>query len=252
MLIPAFYVSVTGRDYAQFISILSWYTMYCFGKMGASKDDYVSGFNTLKHYYNDLFHYDAEQPHWAKVSLGALLEKIQKFFDMKNLTDEHIAEIGNLLYGFETNDKSDFERKYFEYCTSKILQECYPNKIYDAVYDLMNHQEYESAILAAFKFLDSHLQTLLNVDANRYYGEDLINHAFSPNSGVLQVQGHSNEQTGVRNFFSGANALLRNPSAHRFVKYSYTTAAAIVAMVDMMAELASRIKENRNSNPKGM
>ena len=45
---------------------------------------------------------------------------------MKNLTDERITEIGNLLYDFETNDKLDFERKYFEYFISKILEECYP------------------------------------------------------------------------------------------------------------------------------
>ena len=249
MLIPAFYVSVIGRDYARFISILSWFMMYCFGNMGTSKDDYVSGFNSLKHWYHDLFYYDEEQPHWAKISLGALLEKIQKLIDMRNLTDEHIAEIGNLLNDFDKNDKLDFERKYFEYCISKILEECYPKNLYEAVSDLMNHREYESAILAAFKFLDSHLQTLLNLDANRYYGEDLINYAFSPNTGVLQVQGHFNEQIGIRNFFSGVNAMFRNPSAHRFVKYNGTTAEVIIAMVAMMANLADKIKENTGNKP---
>ena len=250
MLIPDFYISLSSRDYARFISTLSWFRMYCVGNMGTNKNDYVSGFNSLKQLYDDLFYYEEEQPYWAKISASALLEKIQKILDMKHLTDERIAEISNLLYDFETNSISDFELKYFEYQTSKIMEECYPKKLYETVCDLMNHREYESAILAAFKFLDSHLQTLLNVDGNRYYGEDLINYVFSPNSGVLQLQGHPNEQIGIRNFFSGANAIFRNPSAHRFVEYNRTTAEAIVAMVAMMANLASRIKENMKSGKK--
>ena len=250
MLIPDFHVSVQARDYSRFISTLSWFRMYCVGSMGTDKNDYVTGFNSLKHYYDDLFYYEEEQPYWAKTGFGAILEKIQKILDMKYLNDERIAEIGDLLYVFETNDELGFSRKYFEYQRSKIVEEYYPSKLCDAVYDLMNHGEYESAVLAAFKFLDSHLQTLLNVDGKRYYGEDLINYVFSPNSGVLQLQGHPNEQIGIRNFFSGANAIFRNPSAHRFVEYNSTTAEAIVVTVAMLANLASRIKENMNSNMK--
>lgn len=80
--------------------------------------------------------------------------------------------------------------------------------------------------------------------SNEYYGEELINFAFSPKSGALQLQSHPNEQNGIRNFFSGANAIFRNPSAHRFVDYDDKTAEAIIAMVAMMANLASEIKEN--------
>lgn len=248
MLISDFQISVIGRDYARFISSLSWFRMYCVGSVSTNKDDYVSGFNSLKHYYDDLFYDEEEEPFWVKHSASAVFEKIQRILENNRFTEDHIAEMGNLLYDFETNDLSDFEWKYFQYQRSKILEEYYPKKLYDAVHELMNHNQYESAVLAAFKFLDSHLQTLLSIDANRYYGEDLINYAFSPNSGVLQLQGHPNEQIGIRNFHSGANAIFRNPSAHRFVEYNSTTAEAIIAMVAMMANLASRIKENMDSN----
>lgn len=164
------------------------------------------------------------------------------------LTDDHLDKIGNFLYSFEIKDELGFRRKCFELQISKIREEYYPIKLCDVVDDLMDHRQYESAILAAFKFLDSHLQALLNVDANHYYGEDLVNYAFSPNSGVLQLQSHPSEQAGIRNFFSGANAIFRNPSAHKFIEYDSKTTEVIVAMVAMMSNVASRIKENMDSN----
>ena len=90
------------------------------------------------------------------------------------------------------------------------------------------------------------MQKLLGLSSHEIYGEDLINKAFAPNTGLLQLDTNPNEQIGLRNFVSGANAIFRNPSAHRFMQFENFEAATIVAMVAVMARIANQLaKKNQ-------
>ena len=115
---------------------------------------------------------------------------------------------------------------------------------------LLENEQYSEAVLNAFKYLDKHLQTLLDITDSNVYGEELINKAFAPSSGSFQLDTHANEQIGLRNFFSGANALFRNPTAHRFTNFREEIGTAIIVMVGMMAQIATDISKNRKAGHK--
>jgi uncharacterized protein (TIGR02391 family) len=145
--------------------------------------------------------------------------------------------------------KAEHERKFqIDVLSLRLRSDAkihYPDELVELTYELMKSEEYESAVLAAFKFIDSHLQTTIGCDPHEYYGEKLINYAFSTEKGKLLFSHHTSEQSGIRNFFSGANAIFRNPLAHRLIYLDEKTARAIIAMIAMMTDLITKIhREN--------
>jgi uncharacterized protein (TIGR02391 family) len=246
MFLPSYEAYVMTDEYANFISLLVWFRMYCVGEMGETKNDYADGFKSLKDAYDSLYWGDVP-PEWIDRDIKKVFEKGQSILSKKRFTKTQIDELGSILYDFENNKESNFRHAYLEYRLLREAKHQYPQELVNAVYDLMEAEQYEAAIFAAFKFLDGHIQKLLDVSPHDFYGESLINAAFAQNTGLLQLKTTSNEQIGIRNFYSGANALFRNPSAHRFIKYDLETAGMAIAMVAMMAEMVTRIHKNRNA-----
>jgi len=247
MFLPSYEAYVMTDEYAGFISSLVWFRMYCVGKMGKSKKDYADGFNSLKDTYDNLYWKDTP-PVWIDRGIKKVFEKIQSILSGRRLTTDQIAELGSILYDFENNQEKKFRHAYLEYRLLREAKKQYPSELVNAVYDLMEAEQYEAAIFAAFKFLDGHIQKLLKVSPHDFYGEGLVNMAFAQNTGLLQLKTTSNEQMGIRNFYSGANALFRNPSAHRFVKYDLETAGMVIAMVAMMTEMATKVHKINNAS----
>lgn len=228
--------------YAGFCSALTWHRMYCTGRFGQKKQDYVDGFRNLFDAYEHLWDVDDEKPpDWQLQPLTNLFEAIRKVLNSKRITTEQVDRIGTLISEFQYNDERTLKANYVKAQVHEDLMRGYPKELYEAVYGLLDSENTDEAIVTAFKFLDSHLQKLLGLTPFQYYGEDLINYAFAPKSGVLQLCADPNEQVGLRNFFSGANAIFRNPPAHRFIKHDLFFAASIVAMVSAMAHMATEI-----------
>jgi hypothetical protein len=243
--------------YSEFISSLTWFRMYCAGNMGKSKADYLKGFNSLKGSYEELYVYDEEEEKKSLLKWNIhfqhfqkALEKIEKILSGVRLTDAKVHEISSLLWEFESKHEKDFRKSFFEKERRYFAKSNYSTELFNVVDNLLDNGENEEAVLTAFKFLDSHLQKILSVQPHQLHGEDLINHAFAPNSGVLQLGTHPNEQVGLRNFFSGANAVFRNPAAHRFTNYEDFTGETIVAMTAMMARFASELAKKKKANEK--
>jgi hypothetical protein len=76
-------------------------------------------------------------------------------------------------------------------------------------------------------------------------GTQLANFAFSPTKGPLAKQlGHSpSEKEGLRELYSGAFKLFRNPTAHGVVEYSAAEGKAIIGLVDLLLRLLKRVEE---------
>lgn len=246
MLISHFSALALAEDYSGFVSVLSDFRICCAEKR-QRKAVYIKKYNKLKDYYNGLFP-KKDRRYWMD-DIDTLFRKMEKALSVKRITDDNISEISNLLKNLQ-QIIDDNDSEYLDFLIKKDIMHTYSDGLYQATYTLMENYECESAVFAAFKYLDSHLKSLLGVKSKEYYGEELINFAFSLKSGMLQLNSHANEQNGIRNFFSGANAVFRNPSAHRFVEYDDETAEAIIAMVSMMANLATEIKENAKINRK--
>lgn len=240
------------------MSTVTWFRMYCAGRFGSNKADYLKGFGSLKSNYERLYEYD-ENKDALKWNIQLqffqhLVEKIEKILKANRISDSQLHQIRDLLWEFESEHEKDFRKAFFEKERELLTNSDYPSELFNSVVNLLDHGENEEAVLTAFKFLDKHIQKLLSVQSHQFYGEDLVNYAFAPNSGILQLGTHPNEQVGLRNFFSGANALFRNPSAHRFMHYDDFTGDAIIAMIAMMAnfvsELAKTKKKEQEQIPK--
>lgn len=245
-LIPHYHAYCLSDEYADFIGTLTWYRMYCACKVSETKRDYQNGYKNLETRINDL-KYTNEIPSYVFRAADKLLEDIGKILRKRNFDSGSLAQIGDLLYEFETNTESKFREHFLETALDGIGGRYYTESLFKKVQQLFDTGANDSIITESFKFLDKRLQDLLQLSTHESYGEDLIKRAFAPNTGSLQLNTHSNEQTGIRNFYSGANALFRNPSAHRslfsgddalFPGESDEFAAAIFSMIDIMSRMA--------------
>lgn len=248
MLLLDFMAYGTADLYIDFINTLSWFRMYCVGGMEDNKADYVEGFQALEESYKALWFDDEEEKNFSKYipsEFSIVLEKTRGFFAKKSLNEKQINDVGNILYDFLNKGEKSFRKRYFDFKIIADTKYDYSPELFHAVKDLLDDDHNDEAVLNAFKFLDSFLQNLLQLSPHDYHGEELINKAFAPNIGNLQLNTHPNEQVGLRNFFSGANAIFRNPSAHRFMRFENFDAAAIVAMVAVMARLAEQISKKK-------
>jgi uncharacterized protein (TIGR02391 family) len=243
MLLQDYNIEYVLERYVRFSSELTWFRMYCAGKMGKDKSDYIKGFESIKSDFEDLYEFhDKKRIRGWKEKLGSkLISDLELIIKVKRLTDSHISKMSTIIWDFQNGSENDFRTGFLDEEIKHLSKSEYPDELYIAVNRLVDTGANEEAVLQAFKFLDSHIQKLLSIPPHKIYGEELVNHVFSPSSGVLQLETHQNEQIGLRNFFSGANALFRNPAAHRFMDYDDFDTGAIIAMVAMMANLASKL-----------
>ena len=216
--------------------------------MGKNRQDYLDGFQELKRHYCGTIIYGIEDLPFDSTlkEFKVVLERIEDILGTEDLADEHIDRIGLLLQRFETEREGKLMCEFLNQRTSDMASRFYSPSLYETIAGLMDSQEYDAAILESFKYLEKRLQTLLALSPTEYYGENLINYAFAPNSGQLQLNTNENEQRGLRNLFSGINALFRNPAAHRslfegdmpiFPEKKDNFASLVIAMVRVMSEL---------------
>jgi uncharacterized protein (TIGR02391 family) len=102
---------------------------------------------------------------------------------------------------------------------------------------------FDEAVRSAFVLLEERLRK--SVGEERMTGTQLANFAFSPSKGPLAEQlGHSpSEKEGLRELYSGAFKLFRNPTAHGVVEYSAAEGKTIIGLVDLLLRLLKRVED---------
>lgn len=137
------------------------------------------------------------------------------------LTDKEIDQIRRAL-----EDQAGFDEELMRRCGH-----------------LIHLGAFDEAVRSAFVLLEERLRKSVNEE--RMTGTQLANTAFGPAKGPLAQQlGHSrSEKEGLRELYSGAFKLFRNPTAHGVVEYSAAEGKAIISLVDLLLRILKRAEE---------
>jgi uncharacterized protein (TIGR02391 family) len=102
---------------------------------------------------------------------------------------------------------------------------------------------FDEAVRSAFVLLEERLRNSVNQE--HMTGTQLANYAFNPKEGPLsnQLGYSSSEKEGLREIYSGAFKLFRNPTAHGVVEYSAAEGKSIIGLVDLLLKLIKRAEE---------
>lgn len=239
-----------ASDFSDFTSKLSLFALFCYAKQGTTQHDYVTAFKNVKESLNSLTEF-RKLSDWTMKPVSDLFKKIDKVLSSKTISDAGPIEIYKLVKTFLDNEiftqlPEGFKHHFLEEAIAGDAKEYYSEGLFRAIGDSLEVGNYDGAVLDAFKYLDESLRELTRIDSLQIYGEELVNKIFSPNSGLLQLNTHPNEQVGLRNWFSGANAIFRNPLAHRFVHLDEKKAFSAIAMIALMLKIAAELAESNN------
>jgi len=108
---------------------------------------------------------------------------------------------------------------------------------------LIHLGRFDEAVRSAFVLLEERLRKAVGEEGMT--GTQLANYAFNPERGPLAKHlGHTPaEREGLRELYSGAFKLFRNPTAHGVVGYSPAEGRAIIGLVDLMLKMLKRVEE---------
>jgi len=108
---------------------------------------------------------------------------------------------------------------------------------------LIHLGRFDEAVRSAFVLLEERLRKAVGEEGMT--GTQLANYAFNPERGPLAKHlGHTlAEREGLRELYSGAFKLFRNPTAHGVVGYSPAEGRAIIGLVDLMLKMLKRVEE---------
>jgi uncharacterized protein (TIGR02391 family) len=115
-----------------------------------------------------------------------------------------------------------------------LMQRCGP---------LIHMGRFDEAVRSAFVLLEERLRKAVNEEGMS--GTQLANFAFSPTKGPLAKHLGSDqaEREGLRELYSGAFKLFRNPTAHGVVGYTAAEGKAIIGLVDLLIKMLKRAEE---------
>lgn len=116
----------------------------------------------------------------------------------------------------------------------ELLRRCGP---------LIHMGKFDEAVRSAFVLLEERLRKAVQEEGMT--GTQLANHAFNPQKGPLakHLGQTQSEREGLRELYSGAFKLFRNPTAHGVVGYSAAEGKAIIGLVDLMLKMLKRAEE---------
>jgi uncharacterized protein (TIGR02391 family) len=117
---------------------------------------------------------------------------------------------------------------------SELLQQCST---------LLHLAKFDEAIRSAFILLEQRLRK--SVGQEGMTGTNLANYAFNAESGPLsrQLARNKQERDGLRELYSGAFKLFRNPTAHSLVGNSSAEAKSIIGLVNLLLIFLDRVDE---------
>lgn len=111
-----------------------------------------------------------------------------------------------------------------------LLERCGP---------LIHMGKFDEAVRSAFALLEDRLRAAINKDGMS--GTNMANHAFNA-EGVLakRLRHTKNERDGLRELYSGAFKLFRNPTAHGVVGYGEAEGKSIIGLVNLLLIILDR------------
>jgi uncharacterized protein (TIGR02391 family) len=113
----------------------------------------------------------------------------------------------------------------------------------DCVELLRDRKYYIDAIRRASVVLETRLREAIGgTGAGMQYGAALVHYALDKDSGRLIISEHPTEQDGVHALFSGAFAFVRNPPAHKKLKYTEVEAWQVISLIDYLLSLLRQAK----------
>lgn len=103
--------------------------------------------------------------------------------------------------------------------------------------------KYDEAVRNAFILLEERLRTAAGKEKENMTGTQLANFAFGAANGPLaKILGNNdNEKEGLREIYSGAFKLFRNPTAHGVVGYDRIEGKSIIGFVNLLLRLLDKI-----------
>jgi uncharacterized protein (TIGR02391 family) len=108
---------------------------------------------------------------------------------------------------------------------------------------LLHLGAYDEAVRSAFVLLEERLREMLGEESMT--GANLANAAFNTKDGPLSKHLGKNisEREGLRELYSGAFKVFRNPSAHSAVGYDSSDGKEIVSLVNLLLRILKRAEE---------
>jgi len=111
--------------------------------------------------------------------------------------------------------------------------------------DLIHLGSFDEAVRSAFVLLEERLRKTVPEDKKGLTGTSLAGYAFNANDGPLakHLGRNQSEREGLRELYSGAFKLFRNPTAHGIVGYSAAEGKAIISLVNLLLIFLDRVEE---------
>jgi uncharacterized protein (TIGR02391 family) len=200
------------NGYCDFLGLIVRYEVYCTMARGETREDYLSRVEHVEREHYQLI----EGLSFIEVAIvrGAI-DRLKRVIAASSVSVRDVAAgCEEIFREFLFVRENEYRAGYLAACAKRVASEIYSKHLMFAVMGDLESGKYDAAIQAAFKVLDAHLQRILALPPSEH-GESLINKAFAPDGGGLKLGGDQNEQRGLRNFASGANAVFRNAVAHR-------------------------------------
>jgi uncharacterized protein (TIGR02391 family) len=107
-------------------------------------------------------------------------------------------------------------------------------------FSLLNEGQFESAVLQAFKTIETRIREKINATPEEY-GVKLIRRAFNPESGPLaDYELPKAEREAFCNYIAGAFGFYKNPCSHRDIELDFISAFdRIVVASDLLKAIES-------------
>ncbi len=132
----------------------------------------------------------------------------------------------------------EFRRVVKEYA---LMPETYVHPlIVKKSFSLLNDGQFESAVLQAFKTIETRIRERINATQEEY-GVKLIRKAFNPESGSLSdYELPKAEREAFSNYIAGAFGFYKNPCSHRDIELDFISAFdRIVVASDLLKAIES-------------
>ncbi len=143
-------------------------------------------------------------------------------------------------YGFRFPER-EFVRVIKEYT---LMPETYVHPvIVKKSFTLLQDGHYESAVLQAFKCIETRIRKLINADPEEV-GIKLIRKAFHPKTGKLtDYDLPISEREAFSNYIAGAFGYYKNPCSHRDVELNYLSAFDRIVVASDLLKIIDKSNE---------
>ena len=241
-----------------------------YSELNSVLDGVVAYLKEDAHYTDGYYGKEERKEHLIRcvISLRDEVEKLSQLYPAENLRDiflqalSEIQDVYRLLSEFDlekilfipgVNEKDPLQSRIADLnfsglttAIAKYIQTTTPLSGHQAklVTSALVAQNPQAAIQQIFTFFEDYLRKRIGANSE-LYGENLISAAFGKD-GFLKYGETPAEQAGVRNLFSGAYAVFRNPRMHRMVNDEQATVLAILTTVDLLIKIIDEAKDVRH------